>query len=380
VPFDRKPRHSGTAEAQKPSARGPALDMLRFLAAALIVLYHFQDEGPRPLDQLSPVFLRGYLATNFFLILSGYVLGRAYGAKVAAGAVSDGDFLLRRLTRIWPAHLLVLAAFALVVALGHGMGLTVHHADRFNWSDLPAQAALIQAWGLNVGSGWNLPTWSLSALVICYAGFPTLWRRLGGLTGGAALFAGGLAVVGTADLLCHGLRGERLYDLHFDVGVLRALPLFAFGVFIAKAAESEWPNRRWAGTLTLCAATALVGLQLIGRFDFASAGLIGLMIAGAGRMQSRWGASLARKAAEMSFALYITHIFVGMLWFYATRAWIAQTQPPMWAQWLLWALALPMALGAAVLFERLVDRPLQTALNRWLTWANRRKSQQIVTA
>jgi peptidoglycan/LPS O-acetylase OafA/YrhL len=104
------------------------------------------------------------------------------------------------------------------------------------------------------------------------------------------------------------------------------------------------------------------------------------MIAGAGRMQGRRGSSLARKAAEMSFALYITHIFIGMLWFYATRAWIAHAQPPMWIQWLLWALALPLALGGAILFERLVDRPLQAVINAGLAWARRRKTQQIVTA
>jgi len=57
-------------------SRGGWLDILRFVAGALIILYHFREAAPTPLGQFHPVFDRGYLLTNFFIIDSGYVLSR----------------------------------------------------------------------------------------------------------------------------------------------------------------------------------------------------------------------------------------------------------------------------------------------------------------
>ena len=76
---------AGHAPAPTPNtSRGGALDALRFAAALLIMLYHFGSESPIKLYRLNEVFARGYLATDFFLMLSGYVLGRAYGPSLLA--------------------------------------------------------------------------------------------------------------------------------------------------------------------------------------------------------------------------------------------------------------------------------------------------------
>jgi hypothetical protein len=67
------------------ATRGGALDLLRLLASLLIVVYHFGAEGPMRIERFGQVFSRGFLATDFFLMLSGYVLGRAYGASTLTG-------------------------------------------------------------------------------------------------------------------------------------------------------------------------------------------------------------------------------------------------------------------------------------------------------
>ena len=86
--------------------RGGALDALRFLAAGFIVVFHAGFEAPTPLRILHGFFDRGYLATDFFLMLSGFVLASAYGPMILAGRLSLGQFLVRRLTRLYPAHLI----------------------------------------------------------------------------------------------------------------------------------------------------------------------------------------------------------------------------------------------------------------------------------
>lgn len=353
-----------TRSFDRGASRSVVLDFLRFLAAGLVVVFHYQSEGPWPLSRLSPMFLRGYIATDFFLILSGYVLGRAYGRKVRAGAISDEQFLLKRVLRVWPAHLVVLVAFVAVILLSAAAGLAARNPSQFGWSDLFGQAALIQAWGLNIGGGWNVPSWSLSALVVCYAAFPTLWRKLDRVNRGLLLFVGGLVAIWSADLLSRALYGRALYDLPFNLGVLRALPLFAFGACIARADELDWLPGRWAAWLALAAGLLVVALQGFGRFDLMSMALLGLLIGAGGAVRTHRGAAIAAQAGRISFALYITHIFVAMIWFHAIRIVVEHAHPPEWMQWSLWTLALPLAVATAVAFERFVDRPLQRVVGR----------------
>ena len=157
------------------AVRGGALDFLRFLASLLIVLYHFGAESPMRIERFHQVFSRGFLATDFFLILSGYVLGRAYGASTLSGKITPARFWLRRAARVWPGHLMVLAAMAVLVLVLNAIGTDAHKPSRFAWDQLPVQALLVHAWGVP-SDGWNLPSWSLSALIVCYAIFPFMWR------------------------------------------------------------------------------------------------------------------------------------------------------------------------------------------------------------
>ena len=95
--------------------RGGWLDALRFIVGALIILYHFREAAPVPLGQLHPVFERGYLLTDFFIIDSGYVLARIYGDRLASGQASLRAYARQRLLRVIPAHLAVSVVLVLLV-------------------------------------------------------------------------------------------------------------------------------------------------------------------------------------------------------------------------------------------------------------------------
>ena len=107
-----------------PIARGGWLDALRFIVASLIILHHFQASAPVPLAEgLHPVFERGgFLLTNFFLIDSGYVLMRVYGGPVLGGRMSAGDFFLKRVLRVAPAHLIMGLSLVALVLAGTALG------------------------------------------------------------------------------------------------------------------------------------------------------------------------------------------------------------------------------------------------------------------
>lgn len=52
------------------------------------------------------------------------------------------------------------------------------HPENYSLFAFAMQVVLVQAWGIGGGEGWNEPSWSLSALIICYATFPWIWRAL----------------------------------------------------------------------------------------------------------------------------------------------------------------------------------------------------------
>ena len=345
-----------------PLVRGGALDALRFLAAALIVLYHYAEQAPAALADLHPALTRAHLATDFFLMLSGYVLARAYGVKLQSGKLQPGAFFLHRISRVWPAHLLVLGAIAALVAAAQMTGFGINNAAAFDWRALPGHALLAQAWGLGVPEGWNWPTWSLSALIVCYALFPLIWAALARTSATAGLLLA-LAAVAAADLTARAF-GQNFYDLPPAIGVLRAVPLFAFGVALARYGAPAGLSLTGARILGCAAAALVVALQLIGQFDAISVLCIGVIMLAAGARTPPRPSRLVARAAELSFALYVTHSLVGMIWYRS----LGLVLPPVdgAAAWLVWATGFPVAVVAALLFHRIIDAPLQARLNQRL--------------
>ncbi len=74
------------------------LDGLRGIAAILVVFFHlFEAHSSGHLDQ---VINHGYLAVDFFFVLSGFVVGYAYDDRW--NKMTIGAFFKRRLIRLQP--------------------------------------------------------------------------------------------------------------------------------------------------------------------------------------------------------------------------------------------------------------------------------------
>lgn len=353
---------SSTAYASPGGARAGALDALRFLAAAFIVLYHFGPNAPVPLSDVAPVFERGWLATDFFLMLSGYILGRAYGEALDARRLSLPRFVLRRVVRVWPAQLMVLAGLASLVLVAGVVGVTPGSPERFQWPDLFAQAALVHAWGLTGQAGWNEPSWTLSALVVCYVAFPLIWAASRPLHGRGAAIVVGLVLVGGCAWLSLALLGRSLVDLPFHMGVIRALPLFALGALLARFTSGRKLSRAFSLATGLAALGGAVALQAADRSEatvlITLAAIAAIIVCCDGlRLSSPpW----LRTAADLSFALFITHALSGAAWFGMTGVLGLEDS------WLAWGLGYVAALLLAGLFHRLADQPVQHWIRAWL--------------
>lgn len=91
------------------------LDGLRGVAAVLVIWYHFfEGFASSPIDQM---LNHGYLAVDFFFVLSGFVIGYAYDGRWYNGGMTTRRFLLRRIVRLQPLVVLslVLGAISFMV-------------------------------------------------------------------------------------------------------------------------------------------------------------------------------------------------------------------------------------------------------------------------
>lgn len=90
------------------------LDGLRGVAALVVIWYHiFEGFCTSPFDQN---FNHGYLAVDFFFILSGFVVGYAYDDRWKT-TLTTGNFIKRRLVRLHPMVVLGAVLGALTFCL-----------------------------------------------------------------------------------------------------------------------------------------------------------------------------------------------------------------------------------------------------------------------
>jgi peptidoglycan/LPS O-acetylase OafA/YrhL len=202
---------------------------LRFVAAFWLLLYFFWDRfdlGPR--DTIGIVHAGNY-GVDLFFILSGFVLAHVYGPHVEAKSFSWRSFIWARMARIYPLHLVCLAAMIAIWAAGSLIGASFK-ASAFVVAQIPYHLALIHAWGLVASDGWNFPSWSISAEWFAYLTFPISF-------GIAALFVKrpliGVAlmvIVFVTFVAWMGQSNIELMDMTWQGGIVRIVPSFGMGI------------------------------------------------------------------------------------------------------------------------------------------------------
>jgi peptidoglycan/LPS O-acetylase OafA/YrhL len=143
---------------QMAGARFRVLDSCRGLCAVLVMLFHT--------DAIThwywtPLVRNGYVAVDFFFVLSGFVIASAYHDRL--GSLGDmGRFVVRRFGRLYPLHLAVLLAY---VVLELVRLFIVHAPDAFTGNTsvyaLVENLFLVQGFTTSQET-WNYPSWSIS--------------------------------------------------------------------------------------------------------------------------------------------------------------------------------------------------------------------------
>ncbi len=358
-PFSFSLFHTRHASDVQPRAGGASLDVLRFMAASFILLFHYGSTAPVNLGTVLPIFQQGWLATDFFLFLSGYILSRAYGQRLVTSHMRRTHFFLRRFARLWPSHILVLLTFGAFILASTAVGFAPNHAEKYGAVDFFAQAFLVHGWGMMHAESWNTPTWTLSALLVCYALFsvyiPYVYKRslpvLIALSLVILLIAHGLALI-----LAH----HAFVDLSFAWGLLRAIPLFLLGNLIERMTTGLRVSKTvfWSGTVgAFIAISILCLLPRNACIDSLILILLGVVLAVSGGVTFHENI-VTHRMGRASFALFLTHSLVGAIWFGLSPKLIAHFELGVPAQWGLWGAGVIVAIITAFFFDALIDKPL----------------------
>lgn len=339
-----------------------ALDSLRGIAALFIVFYHMGDFGW--ISGWTP-FRSGWMAVEFFFVLSGFVIAMSYGEWLAHG-YPRWTFLLIRLGRVLPLHLAVVVGFTLLEFTVFRPVLGEYHGV-WEWV---RGTFLLDAFAPGAGNFYAPVSWAVSAEVVLYALSALLFGR--GLLGTCIAIA--LALLGAWGMW------EHIQTWGFGFLIQRSLFDFAIGVLAWRI------HQRFSGTepgVTVLTALEVLVTGLVlwlfwvpgknGTWVLLAAPLFAVMVLVFARDRGLLARALHWRPfltlGQLSFALFMVHLFwiilpnrfgPAILRALGHADWIGNVQQ----KFGLYSLAPPPAVATAISLALLCGA-LATA---WLAW------------
>lgn len=358
------------------------LDGLRGVAALMVVWYHvFEGFCTSPIDQH---LNHGYLAVDFFFILSGFVIGYAYDDRWKK-KMNMREFFTRRLIRLHPMVVIgvVLGALTFIIQgsvkwdgthVTLSMVMVAMLLNLFLIPEVPGMGSEVR------GNGemfpLNGPNWSLFfeyignilyALIIHRMSTKALKVLVGVLGVALALFAT-LNLSGAGHI---GV-GWTMADYNLPGGLLRMLFSYSVGLLLSRGFKPiRVRGAFWICSLSLIALLAVphVGgtqaLWLNGLYDSLCVMLLFpaiLYIGASGCTTDAGSRNICKFLGDISYPLYVVHYPFMYLFF----AWV-------WDNHLSFAQAWPLALAEffgnillAYLCLKLYDEPVRRLLSKKL--------------
>lgn len=346
----------------------PALTGLRAVAAWWVVLYHVRAAfAPHVSDGALAFLAKGYLAVDMFFVLSGFVIYLNYANRIAQTVASVSDFMVRRVARIYPLHLLLLllmGAYALARYQASGS-----LPNRYSPELFVLNLFLVHNWGFTDAVSWNIPSWSISTEFFAYMLFPLValfvrWDRWPTW----ALPLAMLALATGLHLLFHGVGYTNLGKRIADLGLARCVVQFVIGTCLCalylRLRRAPAPGAV-AAVLIATAAGIAAGITALGWVETLAIPLLWIaLVLGIALWPAEWPNPLAWRPlvylGDISYSTYLIHYFAYILFklvFIRDPAAI-----PLWAG-PLFVLAI---LIASVALYHGFERPAQRwVLNRW---------------
>ncbi|MEZ2345444.1 acyltransferase family protein [Terriglobus sp. RCC_193] len=339
------------------------LDGLRGVAAIAVVLFHYPALVGR---QIVP---QGYLAVDFFFLLSGFVLTFAYQGRLASGW-SLRQFLRVRVARLYPLY-----------CLGLLFGFLVNRLQAIHGTSVGSTSTVLTFLGLGLvflpymgGPGTvifplNMPSWSVLMELLANVIHAVFYKRPSTMK----LLAG--IVIGLTGILIAAIRLG-----NFDFGatnpfavfaLFRVLCSYSLGILLFRFWQKT--SVRWKvspGVISILL-VAILAAPIPGRFLVAYEVLASLLLfpmlvfAGASTQPKPRYLRVFLLLGQASYAIYVLQAPLVQLY---TRIWanVAHHSAEVYRPWsgLLYACLL---VALALFVDYVYDLPARALLKRWLT-------------
>lgn len=354
------------------------LDGLRGVAAITVVWFHiFEAFATSHLDQR---INHGYLAVDFFFILSGFVVGYAYDDRW--GTMTVKDFIRRRIIRLHPMVVMG-AVIGAVVFYFQGCSvwdvskvtiLALFIATFINTLLIPATPGT-EIRGLGEMYPLNGPSWSLFFEYIGNILYALFIRKLSTKALAFLVFAAGcglavFAILGPYGDICAGFA---LTGIEFTGGFFRLLFSFSAGLLLTRIFRpAHVKGAFWICSLSIVALLSVPRLGgaehlwLNGVYDtvcFAVFFPFLVYLGASGKSTDKYTTQICKFLGDISYPLYMVHYpFI-----YLYYAWVKNND-------LTFRESLPGAIGVVIgsiilayLCLKLYDIPVRKYLtNRFL--------------
>lgn len=356
------------------------LDGLRGVAALLVVLFHVFEIHSHG-DHSKQIINHGYLAVDFFFLLSGFVLGYAYDDRW--GKMTLKDFFKRRIIRLQPMIIIGSIIGALLFyfqdspALGWG-GINEVPVWKMLLVMLIGFTLIPVGKGLDI-RGWNEmhplngPAWSLFFEYIANIVYALVLRRV------SKIVLAILVVVAAGFTIHYALtnpNGDIIGGWSIDdstqlkIGFIRLAFPFLAGLLLARIGKLRYTKNAF-----LSAALLLVVLLSVPRLgDADSLCLNGLYecfcliimfpfiiwLGAGGKVQGYKASKVCKFLGDISYPIYITHFPIT----YVYMAWVTNNNLTLEQSWHYGLLVVIAAVATAYLAMRFYDLPIREWLRK----------------
>ncbi len=355
------------------------LNGLRGVAALMVIFYHiFEAFATSPFDQK---FNHGYLAVDFFFVLSGFVIAYAYDDRW--DKMSTKDFFKRRLIRLHP-----------LIVIGFIFGaITFLIQGSVKWNGSPTPLSMVMLATLlslflipaYPGASYevrgnaemfplNGPTWSLFFEYIGNILYAIMLRRINTKALATLVVASaiGLAYFSISGMSGYGHLGVgwTLADNNFLGGMLRVIFSFSMGQLLSRTFKPiKIRGAFWFTSLVIVVLLAMpyvtgeATMWINGIYDavvviFVFPFLV--FLGASGKTTDKFTTKMCKFMGDISYPLYIVH-YPFMYLFYA---WIWKNGYTFAQTWHVAVLLIISCILLAYLVLKLYDIPVRRYLTK----------------
>lgn len=284
-----------------------SLTGLRIFAAIWVVLYHFREVFPNQTWEYPLVdwlFRYGGHGVTLFFVLSGYILSHVYAEKFRARVTIPAfwSFMLFRIARLYPVHLVTLTMMVALFAADTALGGRGRDDNRFDTGAIVASLTMTQAWipGLETP---NSPSWSISAEWFAYLLFPLL------------CFLAARVRWSSLVLAILGLTLAIILETELETHLLHIMSCFLVGMAAHKTSRQiRAPLPKWMGT---GAVLVILAVQAI---PFETSIFIQILLFATLIMSLGAGTDLLCKPLSKAFMVYLGELSYAIYMFH----WVAR--------------------------------------------------------